>query len=88
MVFLDETGTTTKITCLRGGCLKGQRLPSKAPFGHRKTQTFIAGLCCDGLNAPFVIDAPMYRQIFETYVEMRAAKTLGFYAALSKGGVG
>jgi hypothetical protein len=88
LVFLDETGTTTKITCLRGGCLKGQRLRSKAPFGHRKTQTFIAGLRCDGLNAPFVIDAPMNRQIFETYVETRAAKTLGFYAALSKGGVG
>jgi hypothetical protein len=78
LVFIDETGTTTEITRLRGGCLKGQRLRSKAPFGHRKTQTFIAGLRCDGLTAPFVIDAPMNRQIFETYVETRAAKTLGF----------
>jgi hypothetical protein len=67
------------MTRLRGGCLKGQRLRSKAPFGHRKTQTFIAGLRCDGLMAS---------QIFETYVETTAAKTLGFYAALSKGGVG
>jgi hypothetical protein len=50
LVFLDETGTTTKMTRLRGGCLKGQRLRSKAPFEHRKTQTFIAGLRCDGLT--------------------------------------
>ena len=88
LVFLDETGTTTKMTRLRGRCLKGQRLRSKAPFGHWKTQTFIAGLRWYGLTAPFVVDAPMNRRIFETYVETRAAKTLGFYAALSKGGVG
>ena len=57
LVFLDETGTTTKMTRLRGRCLKGQRLRSKVPFGHWKTQTFIAGLRCHGLTAPFVVDA-------------------------------
>ena len=76
LVFLDETGTTTKMTRLRGRCLKGQRLLSKAPFGHWKTQTFIAGLRCDALTAPFVIDAPMDRRIFETYVETQLAPTL------------
>jgi transposase len=76
LVFLDETGTTTKMTRLRGRCLKGQRLRSKAPFGHWKTQTFIAGLRCDALTAPFVIDAPMDRRIFETYVETQLAPTL------------
>ena len=59
LVFIDETGTTTKMTRLRGRCLTGQRLRSKAPFGHWKTQTFIAGLRCYGLTAPFVVDAPM-----------------------------
>src|SRR5271169_2510323 len=76
LVFLDETGTTTKMTRLRGRCLKGERLRSKAPFGHWKTQTFIAGLRCDALTAPFVIDAPMDRRIFETYVETQLAPTL------------
>ena len=76
LIFLDETGTTTKMTRLRGRCLKGQRLLSKAPFGHWKTQTFIAGLRCDALTAPFVIDAPMDRRIFETYVETQLASTL------------
>lgn len=76
LVFLDETGATTKMTRLRGRCLKGLRLRSKAPFGHWKTQTFIAGLRCFGLTAPFVIDRPMNRRIFEAYVETQLAPTL------------
>jgi transposase len=60
----------------RGHCLKGKRLRSKAPFGHWKTQTFVAGLRCGALTAPFVIDAPMDRRIFETYVETQLVPTL------------
>ena len=76
LVFIDETGTTTKMTRQRGRCPKGKRLNAKAPFGHWKTQTFIAGLRCDGLTAPFVIDQPMNRVIFEAYVETQLAPTL------------
>ena len=76
LVFIDETGTTTKMTRLRGRCPKGQRLLAKAPFGHWKTQTFVAGLRCGALTAPFVIDAPMNQCIFETYVETQLAPTL------------
>jgi transposase len=76
LVFIDETGTTTKMTRLRGRCRKGGRLHAKAPFGHWKTQTFIAGLRCHGLTAPFVVDRPMNRRIFETYVVTQLAPTL------------
>jgi hypothetical protein len=76
LIFIDETGTTTKMTRLRGRSRKGERLNSKAPFGHWGTQTFVAGLKCDGLIAPWVIDAPMNRAIFETYVETQLAPTL------------
>jgi transposase len=76
LVFVDETGTTTKMTRLRGRCPKGQRLKAKAPWGHWKTQTFIAGLRCHGLTAPFVVDQPMNRRIFEAYVETQLAPTL------------
>ncbi|RWE27367.1 MAG: hypothetical protein EOS77_27815 [Mesorhizobium sp.] len=64
LVFIDENGTTTKMTRPRGRCLKGRRLRSKARFGHWKTQTFITGLRCHGLIAPFVVDTPMNRRIF------------------------
>ena len=75
-VFIDETGTTTKLTWLRGRVRKGQRLRMKAPFGHWGTRTFIAGLRHDGLTAPWVIDCPMNRRIFEAYVETQLAPTL------------
>lgn len=76
LIFIDETGTTTKMTRLRGRSAKGERLNSRAPFGHWGTQTFVAGLRCDGLTAPWVIDAPMNRDIFETCVETQLAPVL------------
>jgi transposase len=76
LVFIDETGTTTKMTRLRGRSPKGKRLKAKAPFGHWKTQTFIAGLRCHELTAPFVIDQAMNRRIFECYVQTQLAPTL------------
>lgn len=77
LVFLDETSTNTKMTRLRGRLLKGQRLRAKAPFGHWCTQTLIAGLRCQGLVAPWVVNAPMNRLIFDTYVETQLAPQLG-----------
>ena len=41
-----------------------------------KNPGFIAGLRCHGLTAPFVVDAPMNRRIFETYVETQLVPTL------------
>jgi transposase len=76
LVFLDETGTTTKMTRLRGRARVGARLRAKARFGHWGTQTFIAGLRSDGLTAPWVIDKPMNRAIFGTYVETQLVPTL------------
>lgn len=76
LVFLDETGTNTKMTRLRGRAPKGKRLRASVPFGHWKTETFIAGLRHDGLVAPFVIDRPMNRRIFEAYVQTQLAPTL------------
>jgi transposase len=39
------------------------------PQGHWKTTTFVAGLRCDGLIAPFVLDGPINRRAFEVYLE-------------------
>jgi hypothetical protein len=44
------------------------------PYGHWKTTTFVAGLRCDGLTAPFVIDGPINGEWF--YVEKVLAPTL------------
>jgi transposase len=76
LIFLDETSTNTKMTKACGRCPKGERLFAKAPFGHWGTQTLIAGLKSNGLVAPWVVNAPMNRVIFDTYVETQLAPIL------------
>jgi transposase len=50
------------------------RLTMDAPFGHWGTQTFIARLCCFGLTAPWIINCPMNRAPFDTYLEIAFPK--------------
>jgi transposase len=76
LIFVDETGTSTKMVRTHGRCRRGQRLIGKAPFGHWKTTTFTAGLRCDGLVAPFVLDGPMNGEAFVVYVETVLAPSL------------
>jgi transposase len=76
LVFIDETAVTTKMTGLRGRSRSGTRLEADAPFGHWRTQTFIAGLRIDELTAPWVLNGPMNRAAFETYIETQLAPVL------------
>ena len=76
LVFIDETGTNTKMVRSHGRCPKGQRLIGKQPWGHWKTTTFTAGLRADGLTAPFVLDGAMNRDAFLAYVRTNLAPTL------------
>ena len=69
LIFIDETGTSTNMTRLRGRCPRGKRLVAKVPHGHWKMTTFVAGLRQDGMTAPFVVNAPMNGEIFLTYLE-------------------
>jgi transposase len=68
LVFIDETGTTTNMTRLRGRAPRGERLVDKTPHGHWKLTTFIAALRHDQITAPMVIDRPMNGAIFLAYV--------------------
>jgi hypothetical protein len=76
LVFIDETGINTKMARLRGRCAKGDRLVASIPHGHWKTLTFIAGLRCDSLVAPWVIDGPMDGNTFVHYIKTQLAPTL------------
>ena len=76
LVFIDETGTATNMTPLRGRCRRGERLIGRAPHSHWKTTTFVAGLRHDSITAPFVIEQAMNGTIFRTYVEQCLAPTL------------
>jgi len=76
LVFIDETGTSTNMTRLRGRAPKGERLIGKTPHGHWKLTTFIAALRHDRITAPMVIDRPMNGEIFLAYVLMFLLPTL------------
>lgn len=76
LVFLDETGATTKMARRYGRCPKGQRLLSKEPWGHWKTTTFIAALRHDGLIAPWTLDSAMNGEAFLHYITKELAPTL------------
>ena len=53
----------------RGRCRRGERLVGHIPHGHWKVSTFVAGLRCDGITAPFVVDRPMNGEIFLTWLD-------------------
>jgi transposase len=76
LVFVDETGASTKMVRSHGRCRRGRRLIGKAPWGHWQTTTFTAGLRCDGLVAPWVLDGPMNGEAFLIYVENELAPSL------------
>ena len=76
LVFIDETWVKTNMAPLRGWGPRGQRLKATAPFGHWKTQTFIAALRHDRIDAPWVIDGPINGELFLVYVEKVLAPTL------------
>lgn len=76
LVFVDETGASTKMARLNGRAPKGERLRMSVPHGHWKTTTFVGGLQLTGMAAPLVIDGPMTGAWFETWVTQALAPTL------------
>lgn len=52
-----------------GRAPRGERLRAGVPHGHWKTTTFVGALTLRGMVAPFVLDGPINRVAFETYVE-------------------
>ena len=61
---------------LRGWAPRGARLFAKVPHGRWKTQTFIAALRHDRIEAPWVLNGPINGECFKTYVEKVLAPTL------------
>lgn len=69
LVFIDETGTSTKMARLRGRSPRGARCVAAVPHGHWKTTTFTAGFKLSGMMAPMVLDGAMNGPAFLAYVE-------------------
>ena len=76
LVFIDETGASTKMARLRGRAPRGQRCRAPIPYGHWKTITSVAALRLCGLTAPMMLDGPMNGPAFLAYVEKVLVPTL------------
>jgi len=76
LVFIDETSLKTNMTKAAGWAPEGARLIDHAPGGHWNTQTFIAGLRHDKIDATGIISGPMDKEMFDLYVEGILAPTL------------
>lgn len=76
LVFLDETWLKTNMVKTSGWAPVGERLVDHAPFGHWNTQTFVAALRHDRLDAPWVMPGAINAELFATYVETQLAPTL------------
>ncbi len=68
LLFIDETGVTTKMARRYGRARRGKLCHALVP-GQWKTTTLSAALGLDGLRAPMVLDAPMTGAAVLAYVE-------------------
>jgi len=68
LVFIDETWASTNMARRHGRCPRGERLQVGVPHGHWKTTTFVGALTLRGFIAPWVLNGPINRDAFETYV--------------------
>jgi hypothetical protein len=68
LIFVDETWVKTNVTRTRGWSPRSQPFHARAPFGHWKTLTFIAGLRDDQIVAPWVIDDQINAEAFNTWI--------------------
>jgi len=76
LVFIDETGASTKMARLYGRAKRGERCRAPIPHGHWKTTTFVGALRITGMTAPMVLDGAMHGAAFLAYVEQVLVPTL------------
>jgi transposase len=76
LVFIDESGTSTKMARMYGRAPKGERCRAAVPHGHWKTTTFVGALRLSGVTAPMTLDGAMNGAAFLAYVEQVLAPTL------------
>ncbi len=76
LIFIDESGLSTKMARLRGWAPKGERCRAAIPHGHWKTITFVGGLTLNGFIAPMLLDGPMNGDCFRAWIEQMLAPAL------------
>ena len=68
LVFVDETGTHTRMTPCYARAPRGKRAYGHVPRNHTRNTTLIAALTLDGLDAPMVLEGAMDREAFVAWL--------------------
>ena len=76
LVFIDESGFDTGMARRCGRAARGAPCVGSVPHGHGRNNTFIAGLRCDRIDAPMLIEGAMDGNAFTTWVEQMLVPTL------------
>jgi transposase len=76
LIFIDETGASTKMARLYGRSPRGSRCIAAIPHGHWKTITFVGGLTLGGMIAPMMLDGAMDGPAFLAWVEQMLVPVL------------
>ena len=69
LVFLDESGVTTKMACTHARAPRGQRAYGSIPLGSWQRLTVLGALACDGLVATMSIEASTSTPVLLAYLE-------------------
>jgi transposase len=69
LIFLDESGVTTRMTRLWGRAPKGQRIHEATPQGRWQVLTTLGAMSQRGIEAVMTILSPTDGDVFTTYVQ-------------------
>jgi transposase len=69
LVFLDESGVTTKMSRTHARAPRGQRAYGSIPLGSWQRLTVIGALACEGLIATMSIEASTSTSVLLAYLE-------------------
>jgi transposase len=76
LVFVDETGTHTRMTPLYARAPRGERAYGHVPRNHTRNTTLVAALTLAGLDAPMVLEGAMDREAFVAWLRHFLVPTL------------
>lgn len=76
LVFVDESGVTTKLTRLYGRAPKGERVPEAVPHGRWQVTTILGALGTNGMQAGMTVETSTDADIFAVFVEQVLGPTL------------
>jgi transposase len=76
LVFVDEMGTNTSLTVLRGWSRRGQRAYCSVPRNRGANTTLLSSMSVEGMGPSLAVEGATTAAVFETYVEEVLAPSL------------